>query len=76
MSSLLESCTGAAFRELVELEERAIERMLVLPGDWGARVYTWIETDDDELVAVRSEVVLTQDVTALTIERRPFGERP
>ncbi|MCL1871925.1 MAG: hypothetical protein FWF90_16135, partial [Promicromonosporaceae bacterium] len=57
--------------KLGELEELLAEQMLVTPGDYGARVYAWIDG-----TTLRMSGNLTHDVPALTLERRPFGEHP
>ena len=58
-----------AIRRANDAVEAGVERMLVTPGDYGLRVYQWV--DDRATLHVRTE--LTADVPAMTIEQHNYA---
>lgn len=71
MTDATEDLLERAATSRAETQNRAIERMLMLPGNLGVRLYEWIDTNGYHCAAY-----LTDDVEHMTIETMPFGTTP
>jgi hypothetical protein len=55
----------------LEAESRAVERMLILPGNLGARLYEWTDA-----AGYHCAVQLADTIEHMTIDHMPFGDKP
>lgn len=71
MTDLVHELVRQCIAQSIESRSRAVERMLILPGNLGARFYEWIDN-----TGYHNTVHLTDDVEHMTIEMMPFGYQP
>jgi hypothetical protein len=71
MSYAIDKMLSECATQRAEVQNRAVERMLILPGNLGARLYEWIDASGYHCAAY-----LTDEVEHMTLETMPFGTTP